>query len=123
LYPANHDKFGHEDLIGWRNIHNARGLGTLGLTKALALNVMYDSYWLASAADALYSGSGAVVFRPGDTSAGHHVGQEADVFATWKLGHCLFGGGYGYCFNGGVVQKWTPNAAPGYAYVFTTYSF
>src|ERR1039458_8186067 len=58
LYPANHDKFGHADLFGWRNLHNLRSLDTLHITKPLALNFMYDNWWLASLSDALYSGAG-----------------------------------------------------------------
>jgi hypothetical protein len=46
LSPANHDKFGHEDLFGWRNLRNIRSLGIYGVTKAFAINVMYN-YWLA----------------------------------------------------------------------------
>src|SRR6185369_13533590 len=48
LSPANHDKFGHQDLFGWRNLKTAKSLETLNLTKAFALNVMYTSHWLYS---------------------------------------------------------------------------
>ncbi|MBM3746456.1 MAG: hypothetical protein FJW34_11720, partial [Acidobacteria bacterium] len=48
LYPANHDKFGHQDLFGWRNIHNVRSVTTLGVTKVFALNFMYSNSWLAA---------------------------------------------------------------------------
>src|ERR1700704_3405549 len=37
LYAANHDKFGHADLFGWRNIHNIRSLETISLSKTTAL--------------------------------------------------------------------------------------
>ena len=53
LYPANHDKFGHADLFGWRNIHNVRALTTFQPNKRWALNLMYNNNWLASARDAL----------------------------------------------------------------------
>lgn len=123
LSPANHDKFGHQDLFGWRNLHNARSLATLGLTKSLAVNVMYDSIWLASRRDALYNGSGKSIARSADGSAGQHVGQGLDAFLTCKVGPYLFGGGYGYFFNGEVIRKLTPGAAPSYAYIFSSYSF
>ncbi|MCW5982343.1 MAG: alginate export family protein [Bryobacteraceae bacterium] len=122
LYPANHDKFGHEDLFSWRNIHNARSLATYGLTKNLAVNLMYNSFWLASARDALYSGAGKSIARSADGSAGRHVGQEADVFATYKYGHFQFGAGYGHFFAGGFVNRTTPGVSPVYLYVFHTYT-
>ncbi|HEY3440370.1 MAG TPA: alginate export family protein [Paludibaculum sp.] len=123
LSPANHDKFGHEDIFGWRNLHNVRSLAILGLTKRLAANLMYDSIWLASRRDALYNGSGRAIVRSADGSAGRHVGQELDGYVTCNAGPYLFGGGYGYFFNGEVIRKLTPGAAPTYIYVFSSYSF
>lgn len=124
FYPANHDKFGHEDLIGWKNIHNARSLATLTVTRRLALNFMYDSYWLASAKDALYNGAGRVVSRSAAGTAGRHVGQEADLFATCKVGRrWTLGGGYAYFFAGEFVRATTPGAGPSFLYFFHTYSF
>lgn len=122
LYAANHDKFGHQDLFGWRNVHNARSLATYGITKALSLNLMYNSLWLASSRDALYSGSGAVIVRSANGSAGRHVGQEADVFATYKYGNFLLGAGYGHFFAGGFINNTTPRVGPAYVYFFHTYT-
>lgn len=124
MYPANHDKFGHEDLIGWRNIHNIRALATLGVTPRLAANFMYDTYWLASTRDALYNLSGVAVSRSATGTAGRHVGQEADVFLTWKLdGHWTVGAGYAYFFMGEFVRNTTPDVSPRYLYFFHTFAF
>ncbi|MBI4889085.1 MAG: alginate export family protein [Acidobacteria bacterium] len=124
FYPANHDKFGHEDLIGWRNIHNLRSLATLAVNKRLALNAMYDTYWLASAKDSLYNGAGRPVSRSAAGTAGRHVGQEADLFATLKVGkRWTVGGGYAYFFAGEFIRKTTPGVGPTYLYFFHTYSF
>jgi hypothetical protein len=122
LYAANHDKFGHQDLLGWRNIHNARSLTDLGLTKNAAIHFMYDNYWLANCKDALYSGSGKVIVRSASGAAGRHVGQETDVYGTYKYGHFTFGAGYGHFFSGQFVQKTTPGVGSTYLYVFHTYS-
>jgi len=122
LYPANHDKFGHEDLFGWRNIHNARSFADFGITKALAIHFMYDNYWLANAKDALYNGTGRAIVRSATGSAGRHAGQETDVFGTYKRGHFTFGGGYGHFFPGVFILKTTPGVGPTYLYVFQTYS-
>jgi hypothetical protein len=122
LYAANHDKFGHEDLLGWRNIHNIRSLATLALTKNLSLNFMYDNYWLADLKDALYNGSGKAIVRSPSGTAGRHVGQETDLYGTYKHGHFTFGAGYGHFFSGQFIQRTTPGVGPTYLYVFHAYN-
>jgi hypothetical protein len=122
LYASNHDKFGHQDLFGWRNIHNARSLATLGVTKSFALNVLYNSHWLANLKDGVYNGSGKLIVRSAAGTAGRHVGQEADLFGTYKRGHFTFGAGYGYFFPGQFIRRTTPGIGPTYIYVFHTYS-
>ncbi len=84
LYAANHDKFGHADLFGWRNVHGLRSFDTLRIGKNLALNFMYDNLWLASPRDALYNLQGRAIAQSITGTAGRHVGQEADVFAVRK---------------------------------------
>jgi len=123
LYAANHDRFGHQDLFSWRNLHNMRSLETLGLTKALALNFQYSSFWLANIHDALYNSSGKAMAQSMSGAAGRHVGEETDLFATYRRGHWLFGAGYGYLFKGEFVRNTTPGANTNYAYLFHTYSF
>ncbi len=122
LYPANHDKFGHEDLLGWRNIHNARSLATLGLTKSLAINFMYDNFWLANVKDGLYNLNGRQIVRSPTGNAGRHVGQEADVFGTYKYRHFRFGAGYGHFFSGEFVRNTTKGIGPTYVYIFHTFT-
>ena len=124
LFPANHDKFGHEDLFGWKNIHNIRSLSKYEVTKAFTANFMYDSIWLASARDWLYNGAGAKIGKnsPNGT-AGSHVGEETDLFFTYKYKHLLFGAGAGYLVKGEFIMKTTPGVSPMYSYVFSTYSF
>jgi Alginate export len=122
IYPANHDKFGHEDLLGWRNLHNLRSLETFAVTKSFAVNFMYNQFWLASARDALYNSSGKAIAQSVSGAAGQHVGQEADFFGTYKYRHFTFGAGYGYFAPGRFLQKTTPGISPTYVYVFHTYT-
>jgi hypothetical protein len=122
LFPSNHDKFGHEDLFGWRNIHNIRMLATYSAAKNLAFTLMYDDSWLASARDALYNSSGKAIARSLTGSDGRHVGREADLLATYKYGHFQFGAGYGYLFPGVFVKRTTPGAPQSFAYLFHTYT-
>jgi len=123
FFPSAHDKFGHMDLFGWRNIHNARGLATLGLTRALSVSVMYNSWWLASTRDALYNSSGVAIVKVASGSAGRRVGQEADLFGAYKYQRFTFGAGLGRMFKGEFIRNATPGVEPLYAYVFHTYSF
>jgi hypothetical protein len=120
--PANHDKFGHDDLLGWKNLHDIRSLTTYAWTKALSINFMYNHMWLASACDSLYNSSGRSIARSATCSAGRHVGQETDLFGVYRYRHFQFGAGFGYFFPGRFLQLTTPGAASTYVYVFHTYS-
>jgi hypothetical protein len=122
LYGAFHDQFGHQDLFGWRNIHNAKFASSLGLTKNFSLNVTYGNFWLACLKDGIYSGSGKLIARSSSGRAGRHVGQEADLYGTYKYNRFLFGAGYGHFFSGKFTREATPGVGPTYLYVFHTYS-
>jgi len=123
LSPANHDKFGHEDLFGWRNLKTLKSLETLNLTKTLALNVMYTNQWLYSAADSLYNSQGSSIAVSKKGVAGTHVGQELDSFMTYSRGAHVFGAGFGHFFKGEFINNTTPHVNPRYLYIFQQYSF
>ena len=95
---------------------------TLGLTKSFAVNFMYNSWWLASARDALYNSSGKSIAKSATGAAGRHIGQETDVFVTYKYQRLTFGAGYGRLFKGQFVRLATPGVEPTYLYLFHTYS-
>jgi len=122
ISPANHDKFGHEDLFGWRNLHDARSLTTFAITKAFALNFMYNDLWLACLKDGIYSSAGKLIARSVTGTAGRHVGRETDLFATYTYKHFTVGGGYGRVFCGGFLNRTTPGVGPTYLYIFHTYT-
>jgi hypothetical protein len=122
LHGANHDKYGHADLFGWRNIHHLRSLDTITLGK-LSLRFMYSNFWLASPRDALYNLQGRPIVRAPAGDAGRHVGQEADVYATFPWRSFVWGMGYAHFFAGEFVRKMAPGVNPSYAYFFQTYGF
>jgi hypothetical protein len=95
----------------------------LGITKSFTLNFMYDTYWLASLRDGIYNSSGRLIARSPKGDAGRHVGQEADIFGTYKYRHFLIGAGYGHFFSGEFIHNTTPGVGPTYLYLFHTYSF
>jgi len=123
LSPANHDKFGQEDLFGWRNVRTLKSLETLGITKVVSLNVMYSDEWLDNAFDSLYNSSGSVISTSKTGSAGTRVGQELDGFITVQHGAHLFGAGFGHFFKGQFIDETTKNINPRYLYVFQQYTF
>jgi Alginate export len=122
LSPANHDKFGHMDLFGWRNLKTLRSLETLNLTKRFAWNVMYSDERLYSASDGLYNSQGSVISVSKRGTAGTHVGQELDTFLTYKRGAHTFGAGFGHFFKGQFIEETTRDVNPRYFYVFQQYS-
>ena len=122
LSPSNHDKYGHEDLFGWRNLKTLKSLETLNISKAFALNFMYTNDWLYSATDSLYSSQGTSLAISKKGTAGTHVGQETDAFVTYKHQHHTFGAGFGHFFKGEFVANATSHINPRYFYVFQQYT-
>jgi hypothetical protein len=122
LTPANHDKFGHIDLFGWRNLKTVKSLETLGVTKSLAWNVMYTQESLFSPSDALYNSAGSKISISSRGIAGTDVGQELDSFMTFKIGSHTFLAGFGHFFKGEFVNRTTPGINPRYFYVAQQYN-
>jgi Alginate export len=123
IFPAAHDKLGHADVLGWRNVRNWKALAVYSCTNALTLNLMYNNSWLADARDGAYNSGGRPIARSASGTAGTHIGQEADLFLTYKRSGWQFGAGYGHFFNGEFIRRTTPGVSPRYAYVFQSYSF
>jgi hypothetical protein len=63
LFPTPHDKYGLSDQVGRRNIHHVGLGGRLRAWARVAVQANYHSWWLAEAADALYSAGGAPIAR------------------------------------------------------------
>jgi hypothetical protein len=124
LYPSNHNKFGFADQIGWRNIEHVRA----GISQAPFRNwkftETYENFWLASARDALYSTSGALVAQSLAGAAGRHVGQEVDAWAerNWR-DVLLIGFGYARVLTGTFLNRTTGGKDYNYPFVFLTYRF
>jgi hypothetical protein len=123
LFPAAHDKLGHADVLGWKNVRNLKALGVWSWTKSFAVNVMYNNSWLADPRDAAYNSSGRAVARSTTGLDGRHIGQEADLFVTYKKSGWTTGAGYGYFFSGEFIRRTTPAVDPQYMYVYQSYSF
>ncbi len=124
LYPAAHDKIGHEDLLGWRNIRNVKATASWAVAHGMALTLMFNDSWLASSTDGVYNTAGKLIVKPlAGGATGTHIGREADAFVTWKHGGVTLGGGMGRFFTGDFLKATTPGMQQSLLYVFQTYSF
>jgi len=123
LYPAAHDKLGHEDLLGWRNVQNLRSTAVWALTPKLSLTTMFNDSWLADRTDAAYNAQGRAIARSIRGTAGNHLGRELDFFIGWKRGAFTFAGGGGYFFTGEFFRRTTPGLGQRLFYLSHTYSF
>jgi hypothetical protein len=123
LYPAAHDKLGHADVLGWRNVRNVKVTSVLSVSKALSLTAMYNDSWLAVRTDAAYNLQGRPIARSLSGLAGSHLGREADLFAAWTRGPLTLAGGFGYFFTGRFLRITTPGLDQRLLYFSQTYSF
>lgn len=123
LFPANHDKFGHVDLFGWRNIHNTQWSARFDISKRLSATAMFDASWLASRKDALYNLNGRPISQSAAGTAGRFIGREVDLFGTYTRKPFQLGAGGGYFFPGEFVRNTTPGKASTLLYVFHTVYF
>jgi len=87
------------------------------------VNAMYNNSWIADPRDAAYNTQGRPIARAPLGNAGTHIGQEADLYFTYKRSGWTMGAGYGHFFPGEFIRKTTPGASPQYAYVFQSYTF
>src|SRR5262245_39525697 len=95
LYPTPHDKTGLADQVGWKNIHHTRAGLELKPSDKLSTSGGYHSWWLASTTDGLYNVAGALVARDPNGTGGRHIGQEADVQASYAISPQIqLSGGY-----------------------------
>jgi hypothetical protein len=123
LYPSNHDKMGFADLVGRRNVVQFRTGVEEEPSKKWKLEQQFESYWLATTQDNLYSSGGAVAVaaHPG---ANPHVGDEIDLNFEYLLTEGLsFGFGYAHMFAGQFLKTATPGHDYSYPYAYFEYNF
>lgn len=123
LYPTNHNKYGTDDRIGWRNIHDVAGGVEWPFAKGWKWISEYHQFWLASVQDSLYTEAGAVFVRnPKATS--RHVGQEIDNGINWQINSRLqLGAGLAHMFAGEFLRQATKGSDSTYPYIVWLYKF
>jgi hypothetical protein len=123
MYPAIHDKLGHEDLFAWRNLNNLRAFATWRPMKSLAVNFMYNANWLVDPRVGLFNTQNRLIARDPSGRAGRWAGQEADCYVNWNYRRFLtIGGGVGVYANGTFQRNTTPNGQPYFFYFHHTFT-
>lgn len=124
LYPSSHDKLGFADQVGWRNIVQARtGVEEKPGTK-WKLRQTYESFWLATARDGLYSSNGSLAVSAPGSPSGRHVGQELDFDFVYDFNQAITAGfGYAHLFPGQYLKRTTPGRDYEYPYGYFEYRF
>lgn len=123
MYPAIHDKLGHEDLFAWRNLHNTRAFGIWRPLKTLAVNFMYNANWLVDTRVGVFNTQNRLIARDATGRASRWAGQEVDCYMNWTYRKFLtLGGGVGAYANGTFFRGTTPNRNPYFYYIHHTFT-
>ena len=124
MYPSNHGLYGIVDLFGWQNLRDTKGGFELKPVKNLQVAAITHSLYLANSHDGLYNGTGALVVRKADGSAGSHLGQELEGTSSYAFTKYLTAGvGVGHLFPGEFVKKATKASSYNISYLMLVYTF
>lgn len=125
LFPTAHLWYGYNDLVGWRNLKNARVGLQLKPHSKVGLRLDYHSFWLANRNDGLYnvagrSSVGAVSGGAADTK----IGDEVDATITVPVTSLItLGGGVGHMLPGPFLEANTPGGSNTFTFLFTSFKF
>ena len=125
LYPTAHIYYGHNDLVGLRNIKNLRLGASVRAGGRLTLGVDFHSFWLADTRDNQYNAGGAVsVPVPLAGASDAKVGDELDISATLPVGNIVvLSGGAGMMFPGQFLEDSSPGDGNAFVYLSLDYRF
>lgn len=120
LYGTNQLSFAAPNLIGLRNMRNARaGFETL-IAKKLKVQSDFNEFYLATAQDGYYNAGGArsVLNR---TATSRHIGSEISMMTVTQVTKTLsIGAGIAHLFPGGYLKQSTSGG--GYTYPYLSWT-
>lgn len=123
MYPAIHDKLGHEDLFAWRNLHNTRAFGVWRPRASLAVNFMYNANWVVDPTVGVFNTQNRLISRDPSGRVGRWAGQEVDCYVNWTYRkYMTLGGGVGAYSNGTYMNATTPGRQPMFFYIHHTFT-
>jgi hypothetical protein len=123
IYGAQHNRYGHSDVLGFRNLHSLQVLTRIPSKKHTRLHFLYTSNWLMDATRPAYNLSGGVIVRDPLGRSGRHLGQEAAFYTTHQFGRWQVGLAVAQWFNGRFFARNTPGASVRYTYLHLGYMF
>ncbi len=124
LYPNIHDHHGIADQVAWQNLKEFRTGVRVSLRRNWTVAGIFNNWWLASATDAFYNSSGAIVARDPKGLSGTHIGEEYDAETSYRMNRQLeFGSGFGHIFIGAFLVNTHHNHGYSYPYVMMNYNF
>lgn len=120
LYPTNHGKFGHADVVGFQNLQMLKAEWQQALSEKSQLTVGYFILNKAEASDAVYATTGAVhAANAGNTDTS--IGSELAITYQTQMEEMInLNAGLSYftpgkALNGSATQTWS--------YVQTSFKF
>lgn len=124
LYPTGHDKIGFADQVGWKNVHNIQLGALLKPAAKWGITPRYHWLWLASARDAMYAANGNAVVHDKTGAAGHYIGTEIDLTATYAATKQMsLAFGYAHLFPGTFLKITTQGHGYSYPFAMVNYAF
>jgi hypothetical protein len=124
LYPNIHDHHGLADQVAWQNLKSVRTGARVALVRNWMLAAIYNNFWLASATDAYYNGSGVAVARDPSGLSGTHIGAEYDIQTSYRFDrHLELGAGLAYFHSGKFLVSTNHAHSHTYPYVMFNYDF
>ncbi len=124
LYPANHNHYGYMDLISLQNLNNYRYSLTLNPTNKLKLTADLHLIYLDTVKDSFYSAARGVTRTSSSSSANAHVGNEVDLWASYKI--CSYATavvGYSHLYAGKYLANSGANDDADFGYVSLALNF
>lgn len=123
LYPAGHNRFGHGDVLNFRNLHSIQSINRLPLGKSGRLTLMYTSNWLANRNKPVYYFGGSALPIPSGGYTSSFIGQEFAAYTTHQWKFFQLGLGIAQWVNGEPLEYATPGESLRYMYVHTGFVF
>lgn len=123
LFPTNHNKYGYIDFVGLKNINNFMIGASVKPHKRLMFSTDFHWFFLDAKESAWFNAGGGV-FRTASPRAGLSLGQEIDLFATYKFTeHISFLGGYSHFFASTFAENTGRDDDANFLYVQTVFNF
>ena len=112
IYPTNHVAYGITDIIGRRNLKDARAGIALHPVERLTVRAEGHSLWLASRFDGLYPGGAASIPAVPGGAVSTDVGRELDIMGDLRVTkHYDVGLQVGHLFPGAFIKTYSPGAS------------